>query len=81
MDVQDQVLSQRADPAARPGLLGAGALLQLATACCGMSINVRPAGKLEGTIRDDGHLDRFSGLKRLPVAVLPWLSEAPGPPS
>jgi hypothetical protein len=33
MDAQDQVLLQLADPAARPGLLGADALLQLATVC------------------------------------------------
>jgi hypothetical protein len=45
-----------------------------------LSINVWPGGKLDGTIRDDGHFYRFSGLKGLPAAVLRWLGEVLGPP-
>jgi hypothetical protein len=45
-----------------------------------LSIDIRPSGKLEGTIRDDVHLYRFSGMKGLPAAVLRWLAEVIGHP-
>ncbi len=45
-----------------------------------LSIDLRPGGKLEGTIRDASHYYRFSGLKALPAAVLRWLAEEIGRP-
>ncbi|KRD41350.1 hypothetical protein ASE38_17235 [Cellulomonas sp. Root930] len=45
-----------------------------------LSIDLRPSGKLEGTIRDAAHHYRFSGLTGLPAAVLRWLTEEIGRP-
>jgi hypothetical protein len=45
-----------------------------------LSIDLRPSGKLEGTIRDAAHHYRFSGLTGLPGAVLRWLTEETGRP-
>jgi len=45
-----------------------------------LSVDLRPSGKLEGTIRDETHFYRFSGLKGLPVAVLRWVADVIGHP-
>src|SRR4051794_27232276 len=45
-----------------------------------LSIDLRPSGKLEGTIRDGVHFYRFSGLKGLPGAVLRWVADEVGHP-
>jgi hypothetical protein len=45
-----------------------------------LSIDLRPSGKLEGTIRDAAHYYRFSGLTDIPTAVSRWLAEEVGRP-
>ena len=41
-----------------------------------LSINARPGGRFEGSIRDGGHTYRFSSLHGLPDVARRWISES-----